>query len=91
MIKFLCLVSALGSETIASSAASGHYNAGATPCSSASSRAGRKSNRINADKDKVKSKRHAGRQQRRDHETHLTFPIPKLHLVPAANHAGCTP
>ena len=58
----------MGHETNASSA-SGHYNAGATPCSSASSRTGRKSNRMNPDKDKSKSKRHAGRQQRRDHET----------------------
>ena len=67
--------SAMGNETNAS--VSGHYHA-VTPTSSASNRAGRKSNRNNLEKDKGKSKRHAGRQQRRDVMRIFPTPLPKL-------------
>ena len=65
----------MGNETNAS--VSGHYHA-VTPTSSASNRAGRKSNRNNLEKDKGKSKRHAGRQQRRDVMRIFPTPLPKL-------------
>ena len=71
--------SAIGNETKTS--ASGHYHA-VTPTSSASTRAGRKSNRSNLEKDKGKSKRHAGRQQRRDVMT--IFPTPFLNMAKLA-------
>ena len=53
--------------------------------SSSSTRAGRKSNRNNLEKDKGKSKRHAGRQQRRDVKMKInsdTFPEHRLLLEP---------
>ena len=65
----------MGNETSAS--ASGHYHQ-VTPNSSASNRAGRKSNRSNHEKDKGKSKRHAGRQQRRDEIRIFRTPCPNL-------------
>ena len=67
----------MGNETNAS--VSGHYHA-VTPTSSASNRAGRKSNRNNLEKDKGKSKRHAGRQQRRDVMRIFLTPLPKLSI-----------